>query len=113
MQGKLFSSSPARCEEDEDAETLGIPKELMAAGRPGRTDPEGVWRQNAEAVEAFLDAATQLNRIALADGRSRITGLNYPGAQAAWAFSGTEMTPDLFAKVQMIESGVLAESSGN
>lgn len=85
----------------------------MAAGRPGQQEAEGVWRQNVEAVEAFLDAATQFNRIALADGRIRATGLNYPGAQAAWALGGTEMTPALFAKVQMIEGGALAEMNGS
>ena len=85
----------------------------MEARRPGQEQMEGVWQQNVAALEAFLDAATQFNRIALADGRVRATGLNYPGAQAAWALGGTEMTPALFAKVQMIESGALAEMNGS
>ncbi len=85
----------------------------MEATRPGQQKMEGVWRQNMAALEAFLDAATQFNRIALADGRIRATGLNYPGAKAAWDLGGTEMTPALFAKVQMIESGALAEMNGS
>lgn len=74
---------------------------------------DGVWRQNVDAVVAFLDAATQFNQIALADGHVRATGLNYTGAQTAWALGGIEMTPDLFAKVQMIEGGALAEMNGS
>lgn len=113
MRGKLFSASPARRTEDEDAETLGIPKDLMHADRPGQQEMGGVWRHNVEAVEAFLEAVTQFNHIALADGRTRITGLDYSRARDGWALSGTDMTPDLFAKVQMIESGVIAETRGS
>ncbi|MDE4175803.1 DUF1799 domain-containing protein [Phaeobacter sp. PT47_59] len=84
----------------------------MNAARPGQQEMGGVWRHNVAAVEAFLEAVTQFNHIALANGRTRITGLDYSRARAGWELSGTDMPPDLFAKVQMIESGVIAESSG-
>ncbi|WP_167740338.1 DUF1799 domain-containing protein [Parasedimentitalea huanghaiensis] len=73
----------------------------------------GVWPANSDAVQAFLDVTTQFTRLAMPDSSIRVTGLNYPGAQAAWQLAGVDMTPDLFAQVQMIERGALAEWNGN
>jgi len=89
---------------------LGIPLDDIDQG----PDQDlGVWDQHVEAVQAFLDVTTQFNRLAMPDGTFRVTGLNYPGAQAAWAMAGVDITPDLFAQVQMIERGALAQWSGN
>jgi len=64
-------------------------------------------------MQAFLDVTTQFTRLAMPDGTFRVSGLNYPGAQAAWQMAGLNITPDLFAQVQMIERGALAEWNGN
>ena len=36
-----------------------------------------------------------------------LTGLHYGCAQVAWELGGVEMTPDLFAEVQLIERGAI------
>lgn len=97
-------------EDQSDCELLGIPLDDLG---PDPDQGLGVWAENVEAVQAFLDVTTQFTRLAMPDGTFRVTGLNYPGAQAAWAMAGLKITPDLFAQVQMIERGALAEWSGN
>jgi len=97
-------------EDETDCELLGIPLDDIGA------DPDqdlGVWAENVDAMQAFLDVTTQFTRLAMPDGTFRVSGLNYPGAQAAWQMAGLNITPDLFAQVQMIERGALAEWNGN
>ncbi|WIY25065.1 DUF1799 domain-containing protein [Parasedimentitalea psychrophila] len=97
-------------EDQSECELLGIPLDDIG---PGFDQDLGVWAANVDAVEAFLDVTTQFIRLAMPDGTFRVTGLNYPGAQAAWQMAGLKITPDLFAQVQMIERGALAEWNGN
>lgn len=94
-----------RAEELEDCAVLGIPPEAL----PPAHDPDGIWHQNLPALEAFLDVATQFSRFALADGRTRTTGLNYASARAAWDLAGIEITPGLFGQIQVIEHAAVAE----
>jgi hypothetical protein len=58
--------------------------------------------ENLEAVELFLGVQTQW-RIGFAGA----TGLDYAGLEAAARLRGTAMTPDLFARVQVLESAWL------
>lgn len=67
-----------------------------------------MWACNADAVEAFLDAATQWRLVSSATGRTRVIGLDYPGARAGWELAGIDITPALFAKVQLVEQGAIA-----
>lgn len=97
-------------EDKTDCKLLGIPLDGIT---PDNDRELGVWASNVDAVQAFLDVTTQFTRLAMPDGTFRVTGLNYPGAQAAWQMAGVDVTPDLFAQVQMIERGALAEWNGN
>jgi hypothetical protein len=67
-----------------------------------------VWVCNTDAVETFLDAATQWRLVSSATGGTRVIGLDYLGARAGWELAGVEVTPALFAKIQLIEQGAIA-----
>mgnify|MGYP000722092218 CR=1 FL=1 len=92
----------------EDCAVLGLPFDEA----PEQAVKEGIWHQHVEALEAFLDVATQFNRISLADGRIRTLGLDYSNARSAWDLAGLNITPALFAQVQLIERGAIAEWNG-
>lgn len=66
----------------------------------------GVWPDNADAVAAFLAAASQW-RTTIADrnGRivTRVLGLDYAGAAIAWSARGIEPDSDLFDRLTVIE----------
>lgn len=100
----MFSNS-SDTEALEDCEVLGIPLDSL----PKANNTDGIWHQNLPALEAFLDVATQWNRIGLANGKTRTVGLNYANAKAAWELAGIEVTPTLFGHVQIIEHAAIAE----
>ncbi len=67
-----------------------------------------VWASNAAAVEAFLKVTTQLNGVGTMDGGVRVIGLDYQGARAGLELAGVDVTPDLWADLQLVESGAVA-----
>ncbi len=75
-------------------------------------DSHGIWPENVPAVEAFLRVQTQWRYACPGDGTVRRLGLDYPGVKAGLDLAGAEMTPDLFAELQVIEAGVLAADHG-
>lgn len=72
----------------------------------------GVWRENEAAVDAFLAVQTQWRRIGMADGTTRVQGLDYTACEAGFRMAGIEMTPDLWDAVQVIEQGAKAQLNG-
>lgn len=78
------------------------------------SDPEadGVWAENAAAVDAFLSVQTQWRRFAMPDGTTRVQGLDYAGCEAGLRVAGIEMTPALWDAVQVIEQGAKAQLNG-
>lgn len=74
-----------------------------------RDHHEGVWQVHCAAVMAFLRVATQWNALALADGRTRVLGLDYGRATAGLANAGVKISPELWSDLQLIEAGALAE----
>lgn len=73
-----------------------------------RTGPAlcGVWPDNADAVTAFLAAASQW-RTTIADRNghivTRFLGLDYAGAAIAWSARGIKPDVDLFDRLTVIE----------
>lgn len=63
-----------------------------------------------EALRAFLCVASQWRFAAPGDGTLRRTGLDYQGARAGLELAGVEMTPALWADVQIIEDAVVGAS---
>jgi hypothetical protein len=65
-----------------------------------------VWPDNADAVTAFLAAASQW-RTTIADRNGRIVtrflGLDYGGAAIAWSARGIKPDVDLFDRLTVIE----------
>lgn len=70
-------------------------------------DDDGVWDQNVAALDAFLSVATQWRMVPLATGRLIATGLDYQAARAGIEMTGTDITPDLWFDVRMIEAGAM------
>lgn len=75
-------------------------------------ETDGVWADNAAAVEAFLAIQTQWRRLALPDGTTRVQGLDYAGCEAGFSLAGIAMTPALWDAVQVIEQGAKAQLNG-
>lgn len=108
-----LADTPQAPEDDAlaDASAAGLDAAAQAAiARWARhsTGPafSGVWPDNADAVAAFLAAASQW-RTTIADrnGRivSRFLGLDYAGAAIAWSARGIEPDKDLFDRLTVIE----------
>ncbi|EDQ34299.1 Phage related hypothetical protein (DUF1799) [Hoeflea phototrophica DFL-43] len=94
-----------------DASAAGLDAAAQAAiarWAIDRTGPAfcGVWPDNADAVAAFLAAASQW-RTMIADRNGRIVtrflGLDYAGAAIAWSARGIEPDSDLFDRLTVIE----------
>jgi hypothetical protein len=98
----------ARDEVEDDADRFG----LVLVGFDDDDDSHGIWPDNVPAVAAFLRVQTQWTYVCPGDGSVRRAGLDYQGARAAFDLAGVEMTPDLFAELQVIEAGVLSADHG-
>lgn len=68
---------------------------------------EGVWPENAPAVDAFLAVSTQWRMVASAGGPLVYGGLDYTGVRAGLDLAGITPSPALWADVQLIEAGAL------
>jgi len=86
-----------------DAKCFG----LILEGFDEDDDTEGLWPEHEDAAIAFQRVQTQWRLACLADGSVRYVGLDYPGVGKALEFAGIEMTPALFAQLQVIEAGVI------
>lgn len=62
---------------------------------------------------AFLRVATQWRYVCPGDGSVRHSGLDYSGVRAALDMAEIEVTPDLFAELQVIEAGALSPETGD
>lgn len=113
-----LADQPQAAEDDAlaDASAAGLDAAAQAAiarWAIDRTGPDfsrpafsGVWSDNADAVTAFLAAASQW-RTTIADRNGRIVtrflGLDYAGAAIAWSARGIEPDADLFDRLTVIE----------
>ncbi|WPY96102.1 DUF1799 domain-containing protein [Limimaricola variabilis] len=106
-RGALTDAAPGsdRTADDalSDAARFGIALSAEDLAPAGET---GVWPQNAAALTAFLRIATQWRVAATLSAVVR-TGLDYAGARAGLDLAGIEMTPALWADVQVIEAGAI------
>lgn len=94
---------------DQEAENWGLdPIELKSLFRRdgGQT---GVWPVNAPATRAFLSVCNQWRTVSLGLAGAMVTGLDYTAARAGLDMAGISVTPELWAQIQAIESGALAE----
>ena len=99
--------APAAREEDDalaDARRWGIDPDLV---RPAEDAPTGVWPEHVAAVEAFLAIAGQWRMVAGMGGLLAL-GLDYTAARAGLDLAGFNVTPDLWADIQVIEAGAKA-----
>lgn len=64
----------------------------------------GVWPDNAPAVTAFLRVARQWRVYP----NGRVGGLDYTAAEAGLRLAGITVDPDLWAGIQLVESGAVA-----
>lgn len=92
-----------------DAELLGLD---LSAEDLAHTTAESVWRCNVPALLAFLSAATQWNCVGLGERGMQVIGLNYDCVRIAMDLAGIEVTPAIWADVQAIERGAIAEMNG-
>lgn len=72
---------------------------------------EGVWPENASAVEAFLAVASQWRVLALPTGLAWL-GLDFAGARAGLELAGIEVTPELWADLRIVAIGAKDEMNG-
>ena len=75
-------------------------------------ETDGIWPENAPAVQAFLRVQTQWAYICPGDGTTRRAGLDYQRVEAGLRMARVDVTPDLFDDIQVIEAGVLAADRG-
>ena len=73
----------------------------------GPADDEGLWEVHLPAFLAFLAICTQWRVVAGETGLIYL-GLDYAAADAVLRRAGIETTPDLWADLQVIETGALA-----
>ena len=110
MTGTLIEQTGApRDDARSDAERWGLE---LPPGLLDREESAGVWPDNIPALEAFCAVSTQWRMIALADGREKAVGLDYPAVRAGREMAGTEVTPVLWSALQMIEIGARAAMNG-
>jgi hypothetical protein len=109
VDGTLFVSALDDAEDEmaADAAFWGIDPALLGDVAE-ETDDDGVWPENLPAIAAFIACATQWRVVALADGTTRATGLDYAGCRAALDALDVNVSPDLWSDVQMIEGGAIA-----
>lgn len=74
-------------------------------------DEGGIWTENVAAVEAFLSVSTQW-RVAMGHTGMIVLGLDYTAVRAGLELAGIAVGPDLWASVQMIETGALQALNG-
>jgi hypothetical protein len=108
-----LADTPQTAEDDAlaDAKAAGLDASAQAAIARWAVDRTGpafscVWPDNADAVTAFLAAASQW-RTTIADRNGRIVtrflGLDYGGAAIAWSARGIKPDVDLFDRLTVIE----------
>lgn len=85
----------------DDCALFGVDPALFAE----TDDDDGLWPENAPALEAFLAVTTQWRVVATAKGPLFFAGIDYQGARAGFDLAGIAMTPEVWADVQMIEAG--------
>lgn len=108
-----LNDAPEAAEDDAlaDASAAGLDAAAQAAIARWAIDRTGsafcgVWPENADAVAAFLAAASQWRTtIAERNGRivTRFLGLDYAGAAIGWSARGIEPDSDLFDRLTVIE----------
>lgn len=87
-----------------DAEELGAPAEVVAQLEEKTEDKGfGVWRQNWDALQAFLAVASQWRTCAMATGQVYWQGLDYAAARAGLDLAGIEPTPAIWDDVRVME----------
>ena len=111
MTGTLIERSADTPREDaqSDADAWGIE---LPEGMLDRDESAGVWPENIPALEAYCAISTQWRVIALADGREKAIGLDYPAVKVGLEMAGIEVTPALWSDLQMIEIGARAAMNG-
>ncbi|SDY55486.1 DUF1799 domain-containing protein [Citreimonas salinaria] len=68
-------------------------------------EEDGVWPENAEAIQAFLAVAQQWRCIPRMDAAPLWLGLDYTAAEAGLRMAGVDVTPPLWEQVRLIEAG--------
>lgn len=111
MTGALFGpvAQAAWDDLDEDCRVLGLSPATLP---PVREDEGGVWPCNVAAVDAFLAVSRQWRSAAGGMERVRYLGLDYAGAKAGFELAGIDVSPDLWARVRVIEAGAVAALNG-
>jgi hypothetical protein len=104
-----------------DARALGFDEAStanVAAALDGDAGSEdaAVWSVNVDAVNAFLAIATQWRTLLVPHGfgvRSVAVGLDYVAAERGLALAGIDVTPDLWARLKVMEGAAAAALNGN
>jgi precorrin-6B methylase 1 len=100
---------------------MGAPQDVVASIRrqlerlDGLGEYAGVWPDNAETVRAFASAVTQWRTATLFSGDACsvvFVGLDYAGVRVALDAVGTDITPDLWRGLQIMEAEALAALNG-
>ena len=112
MRGTLLpDTGGAQDDAADDAARFGLSPELCAALSHRLVSDTAVWRANVGVVMAFL-AVTSQWRHASGPGGSMPTGLDYAGVRAGLEARGTEITPGLWADLQVMEFAALSAMRG-
>jgi hypothetical protein len=88
---------------DADAALWGLDPALFRT-----VDDNGLWQANVPALEAFLSVANQWRVVPRQDGTWLHLGLDYTAARMGFWMAGLKVPPEVWADVQVIESGAVA-----
>lgn len=93
---------------------LGADKVVLLAGH--RQGDAGVWPENWPIVAAFLAVATQWRAVSvgggLAPARTVVIGLDYASARVALEILRVDLTPELWAGLQIMEVEAIRALNG-
>lgn len=113
MRGTLLAEAEGvQDDAADDAARFGLPPDACAALSQRLVSDSAVWRQNLGAVMAFLSVASQWRHASGPRG-SIPTGLDYAGVRAGLEASKTEVTPELWADLQVMEFAAIAAMRGD
>lgn len=101
-----LSAAPREDDAVSDARAWGLELDAESVAMING-EPLEVWAWHEEALTAFLAVQNQW-RMAVGPAGSFPVGLDLQAAEAGFRLAGINMTPALWAEVQMIEAGAMS-----
>ncbi len=95
-----------------DAETIGLPPEMIAALKETKSPGFEVWAANWPVLDTFLSIDTQWRTVSMADGRLHWLGLDYSAVRDGFDMAEIKVPADIWRGVQVMERAAKAALNG-